>query len=369
MKIILIGPFYPYRGGISDTNEELAKSLIKNNHFVKVINFKMLYPNFLFPGKTQFCKEKKEFPKISNHNLINSFNIFNWNKVVEKINDFEAELLISSYWTTSISVCISYINARVSKKIKKIGLIHNIKPHEKSYFNSFFVKRYLRSIDKYITFSLDVKKNVKKINSKLRGNAIFLPTLTKYGHPIENNKAKKKLGLSNNITYLMFFGLIRPYKGLDLLIKAFNELQKNFSKVELLIVGENYESIKKYKNLKEFVKNSDSIHLINKFIDEGMLKYWFSAADLIIQPYKNASQSGITSMAIQFEKIIVTTNVGGVSELIDHKKNGFVCKANYNDIANKIIDALNSEKKVILKNIRKTKKEMSWDNFIKILLD
>ena len=369
MKIILLGPFYPYRGGISDTNEELVERLIETGHCVNVINFKMLYPKFIFPGKTQFFQEKKEFNNIRNQRLINSFNFFNWNNVIKKINDFDPELLISSYWTPLISICLSYINSGVSKKIKKIGLIHNAKPHEKSYLNSFFLIRYLGSIDKYITFSLNVKKNILELNSKIVGKSIFLPTPNKYGFPIESNIAKRRLGLSQNITYIMFFGLIRPYKGLDLLIKAFNKLKKNSKSIELLIVGENYESIKKYKNLREFVQNTESIRLINKFVNEKMVKYWFSAADLIVQPYKSSSQSGITSMAIQFEKIIVTTNVGGISEKINHKKNGFVCKANYHDIANKIIDALKSEKKVLVKNIRKTKKEMSWNNFIKVLLD
>ena len=368
MKIILLGPFYPYRGGISDTNEELAERLIESGHCVNVINFKMLYPKFIFPGKTQFFQEKKEFNNIRNQRLINSLNFFSWNNVIKKINDFDAELLISSYWTPLISVCISYINSEVSKKIKKIGLIHNAKPHEKSYLNSFLLNRYLHSLDKYITFSLNVKKNIQELNSKIVGESIFLPTPNKYGYPIEKNKAKRKLGLSQKITYLMFFGLIRPYKGLDLLIKAFNKLKKNSKNIELLIVGENYESIIKYKNMSEFVKNTDSIRLINKFIDEKMVKYWFSAADLVVQPYTSSSQSGITSMAIHFEKIIVTTNVGGISEKIDHKKNGFVCKANYHDIANKINDALKSERKFLVRNISKTKKEMSWKNFIKVLL-
>ena len=369
MKIILLGPFYPYRGGISDTNEELVKRLIESGHSVNVINFKMLYPKYIFPGKTQFFQEKKEFNNIRNQRLINSFNFFNWNNVIKKINDFDPELLISPYWTPFISICISYINSGVSKKVEKIGLIHNAKPHEKSYLNSFLLNRYLDRLDKYITFSLNVKKNIQELNSKIVGKSVFLPTPNKYGCPIESNKAKRKLGLNQNITYIMFFGIIRPYKGLDLLIKAFNKLKKKSKSIELLIVGENYESIKKYKNMSEFVKNIDSIHLLNKFVDEKMVKYWFSAADLIVQPYTSSSQSGITSMAIHFEKMIVTTNVGGISEKIDHKKNGFVCEANYNDIAEKINDALNSERKSIVKNIRKSKKEMSWKNFIKALLD
>jgi len=165
----------------------------------------------------------------------------------------------------------------------------------------------------------------------------------------------------------MFFGIIRPYKGLDLLIKAFDLLRKTKNNIELLIVGENYESINNYQSLKEFSNNKKYIRFINKFIDEKMLKYWFSAADIVIQPYKNASQSGVTSLAINFEKILITTKTGGLSELIENEKNGFICEVNFHDIYRTIDKALNCDKNIVIKNLRRTKKKLSWKNFTKKL--
>ncbi len=368
MKIFLLGPCYPYRGGISDTNEELAETLRLQGHTIEMINFKMLYPTILFPGKTQYQTTIKKDLNFSNQRLINSINLLSWNKVVKKINSSDIDLLISSHWTTSISICMTYINERISKKIKKIGLIHNAYPHENSLFSSFFLKRYLRSLNEYVTFSKVVKEHIEKNSPKIIGKTFFLPVPNKFGNSIKPIVAKKKLELCPKTKYLMFFGVIRPYKGLDLLIKAFDILRKTKNNVELLIVGENYESINKYQSLKEFSNNKKYIKFVNKFIDEKMLKYWFSAVDIVIQPYKNASQSGVTSLAIHFEKILVTTNTGGLSELIENEKNGFTCEVNFHDISKTIDNALSCDKNTILKNLRRTKKILSWKNFTKKLL-
>ena len=367
MKIFLLGPCYPYRGGISDTNEELAQTLHQQGHTIEVINFKMLYPSILFPGTTQYYAKDEKDLNFRNLRLINSINFFSWNKVVKKINSSKIDVLISSHWTSSVSICMTYINSRVSEKIKKIGLIHNAHPHENSLLSSFFLKRYLRSLNEYVAFSKAVKEQIENNSPEKIGKTFFLPVPNKFGKPIESIVAKKKLKLCSKTKYLMFFGIIRPYKGLDLLIKAFDLLRKTKNNIELLIVGENYESINNYQSLKEFSNNKKYIRFINKFIDEKMLKYWFSAADIVIQPYKNASQSGVTSLAINFEKILITTKTGGLSELIENEKNGFICEVNFHDIYRTIDKALNCDKNIVIKNLRRTKKKLSWKNFTKKL--
>ena len=192
MKIFLLGPCYPYRGGISDTNEELAQTLHQQGHTIEVINFKMLYPTILFPGTTQYYAKDEKDLDFRNHRLINSINFFSWNKVVKKINSSKIDVLISSHWTSSVSICMTYINSRVSEKIKKIGLIHNAHPHENSLLSSFFLKRYLRSLNEYVAFSKAVKEQIENNSPEKIGKTFFLPVPNKFGKPIESIVAKKK---------------------------------------------------------------------------------------------------------------------------------------------------------------------------------
>ena len=367
MKIVLIGPYFPYRGGISDTNQELCETLIKIGHSVEVITFKLQYPGFFFPGKTQFNNETSK-QKIKSRRIINSINPFNWISTSKIINQLNPELVISCYWTAFLSPCLFFINNKINKKIKKIGIIHNAYPHENNIFQKDLFKLYLKSINKYVTFSKNISKEIIKIFPLKNGITLFHPIPEKFGKPIDKQIAKNKIGLENKTSYLLFFGLIREYKGLDILIKSMIEINKIKSNVKLLIVGENYEPLKKYKELVNISKTQNCISFINYFINEEEIKYWFCSSELVIQPYKNASQSGITPLAFQFEIPTVCTNVGGLSEFIIDNKNGFLSNPNSTDLTKKILLALNSNHNSIKKEIRIKKKKLTWSNFVSELL-
>ena len=367
MKIVVIGPYFPFRGGIADTNQELCNALTKSGHTVKVINFKLQYPKIFFPGKSQLSNDKSGKVNDSKR-IINSINPISWFNCIKVINEIKPTIVISSYWTSFMSPCLSFINKGLNKKITKIGIIHNAYPHEKILLQNKFLKIYLNNIDNYITLSKNVFEQIKIINSVKKGMDLFHPVPTKFGKPIDIKIAKEKIGLKSDFKYLLFFGLIRKYKGLDILIKAMKQIVKHDNKIKLLVVGENYESTEKYKNLAIKEGVFDSIQFKNEFINDNEIKFWFCSAILVIQPYKSASQSGITPLAIQFEIPTVCSNIKGLSEVVTDCHDGFLSNSDPKYLANKIIFALKFDLDLIKHQLRKKKNKYSWVNFTNKLI-
>ena len=368
MNIVVIGPYFPYRGGISDTNQELCENLQKLGHSVIVFTFSLQYPSIFFPGKTQLSSKSKS-PIIKAKRIINSLSPFNWISTVKKINNIDPDMLISCYWTPYMAPCFSFINRLINKKIKKIGLIHNAFPHENNLLQKNLLKFYLNSIDKHITFSKNVTNQINKIYNVKNGITLFLPVPKKFGEPINKNLSKEKLNLCKDSIYILFFGLIREYKGLDILIKSMSKIIEEKNKVKLLIVGENYKSIKNYKKIIKRKKLNNNILLKDKFIDENEIKYWFCCSDLVIQPYKKASQSGISSLSFQFEIPTVTTNIKGLSEYIIDNQDGFISEPNHKDLSNKILFAIDYDKKLMINKIKIKKDKYNWEKFVSHLIN
>ena len=368
MNIVVIGPYFPYRGGISDTNQELCENLQKLGHSVIVFTFSLQYPSIFFPGKTQLSSKSKS-PIIKAKRIINSLSPFNWISTVKKINNIDPDMLISCYWTPYMAPCFSFINRFINKEIKKIGLIHNAFPHENNLLQKNLLKFYLNSIDKHITFSKNVTNQINKIYNVKNGITLFLPIPKKFGEPINKNLAKEKLNLYKDSIYILFFGLIREYKGLDILIKSMSKIIEEKNKVKLLIVGENYKSIKNYKKIIERKKLNNNILFKDKFIDENEIKYWFCCSDLVIQPYKKASQSGISSLSFQFEIPTVTTNIKGLSEYIIDNQDGFISEPNHKDLSNKILFAIDYDKKLMINKIKIKKDKYNWEKFVSHLIN
>ena len=365
MRIVLLGPYYPFRGGISDTNQELFNSLIKKGHKVYIIDFKLLYPKLLFPGKNQYEENYKFF---KSKKIINSINPINWFFVAKKINKLKPDLIISSYWTGFLSPCLTIINKLIDKKFKKIGIIHNSISHEKRFFEKILLKFYLNNIDKFFTLSQNVQNQINKICSYSKGETLFHPIPEKYGERVEKSIAKQKLNLKENFKYILFFGLIRKYKGLDLLIKSMPLVLENNPEIKLLIAGENYESINKYTSLISELGISDKIILKNDFIKSKEVKYWFSASDIIVLPYKSASQSGVIPLSIKFKVPIVGTKIEGIKEIIEKNNIGFLAEKDSSSISNKINYVLKDQNQKIIANMEKINKKLSWNNFTKELL-
>lgn len=366
MKIILVGPFPPLRGGISMFNHSLANELEKN-HEVHRISFSLQYPKLLFPGKTQFQK-KNINTNLKSHRILNTVNPFNWFGVLKRIKEIKPDLIISTYWTGLLSPSYSLINKFVSNKVKKIGIIHNVISHEKRPIEKYLLKLYLSKLDKYFTLSKNVLNQIQEISKENKGVKLFHPLPKKFGVKEDKIISKKTLHLNTEHEYILFFGLIREYKGLETLIKSMPKVLKLNPNLKLLIVGENYISMKKYKQLIKKLDISKSVIIKNTFIDDDKIKYWFSSSELVIIPYKKASQSGITSLSLQFEVPTVSSNIDGLNEVINDNITGYFFNMNFDELAAKINYALKSDKNNIVNNIIKLKKELTWDSFVTQIL-
>jgi glycosyltransferase involved in cell wall biosynthesis len=363
MKVMILGPAYPLRGGIADTNESLANAFIKKGFQTKILSFKLQYPNFLFPGRTQFSEEKKP-ENLDIETYVNSINPINWLRSAKKINKFNPDILIIRYWLPFMSPCLGTIAGFVNKNIKVIALTDNILPHENRLGDKILTKYFVKNIDAFITMSNTVYAELEEFTSKPKIN-IPHPINTNLGKKTTKKEAIEFLKLDENYKYILFFGLVRKYKGLDLLIDAMSDERIKSEKIKLIVAGEFYDSPQIYTE--QIVKNGieENVIIHNKFIQLEEIKYYFSASDLSAQTYHNASQSGITQIAMNFEIPMLVTNVGGLAEVVKHNETGFVCEKNADKIAECILSFFNNENSnLLIENIKQEKIKYSWDNFV-----
>lgn len=376
MKNLIIGPAFPLRGGIANFNEALCKAFLKNGTYSQIISFTLQYPKFLFPGKSQYDTSGKNPEGIKITSLINSVNPLNWFKVASFIKKQKPDYVVFRYWLPFMAPCLGTIAKLVKKNsgIKIIAICDNIIPHEKRLGDNFLTKYFVKQCDGFIVMSRSVGEDLKKflpsLREGLRMGFLPHPIYDIFGEKIEKEKAREKLGLKQNEKYLLFFGFIRKYKGLDLLLEAMSDERIKNLNVKLIAAGEFYED-KKY--CEEIIrKNNLEKFLILKtdFIPSGDVKYFFCAADMIVQPYRTATQSGVTQIAYHFERPMLVTNVGGLAEIVPHKKCGYVCEVNPKSIAGSILDFYeNNREKEFSENVKKEKERFSWESFVKGIED
>ena len=336
-KVVFFSALPPYRGGISDFSE-LVVSAMEQLCDLKAFTFKKQYPNFLFPGKTQLSQNKlaKSYPRI-----VSGFNPLSYFSAVMQIKKSSPTIFITNYWMTFFAPMNVFFSKSLKKDCLKIAIIHNLIPHEKRFFDSFFNRIFVKSFDGFIVLSESVKKDLLAIDPSAKHCLLKHPSYNQFGEKIARKEAAAALGLDPTKKILLFFGLIRNYKGLDLLLQAFSNLNKEFI---LLIAGEVYGDEINYTNLIAKSKNKN-IHFVNQFIGEQDVKLYFSVADLCILPYKSATQSGIQALANSFCLPVLISNVGGLAEDIVDEKNGFILNdINPLAIQNKIEEIFNENK-------------------------
>ncbi len=362
MKVIIVGPAYPYRGGIADTNESLCRAFIAGGHDALIVTFKIQYPGFLFPGKTQFSEDAEpEEPKVIR--MINSINPLNWIITGKRINKLNPDLVIIRYWLPFMSPCLGTVARSLKKSIKVFALCDNIIPHEKRFGDILFTKYFVKPFDGFITMSSKVKEELDQFSNKPK---IYIP------HPINDNlgekipkaEARKHLNLDVSGKYILFFGLVRKYKGLDLLLKSMAEDAVKQMNIKLLVVGEFYDSKEEYQKIINENDLNDRVIIKDEYIPTSDIKYYFSAVDLVAQTYHTASQSGITQIAYNFEVPILVTDVGGLSEMVIHNELGYVTSKETSDIAKYICDIYQTDRfDTFSNNIKKEKTKYTWESF------
>jgi glycosyltransferase involved in cell wall biosynthesis len=305
----------PFRGGISNFSELLLIELEKKSK-VKAFTFKKQYPDLLFPGKTQFNQNTKNyFPRI-----VSTFNPFSYFKARRILKKSDPDIFITNYWMSFFGPMMAFFAKGFNKRTLKIAIIHNLIPHEKRFFDKVFNRIFLSRYDGFAVLSESVKENLLSLRKDAKCITLFHPPYNQFGLKLNRAESIIKLGLLPERKTLLFFGLIRDYKGLDSLLEAFSFLDDSF---QLVIAGEVYGLDVKYHKLIASSENKN-ILFINDFIPDDQVSIYFSATDLCILPYKSATQSGIKAIADSFQIPVLTTSVGGLAESIVPNENGFI---------------------------------------------
>ena len=368
-KVIIIGPAHPYRGGIANFNNSLADAFFKNGDDIEILSFKLQYPSFLFPGKTQF--ESSDPPKnIKIKSIINSINPFNWLNVAREINRKNPDFVIIRYWLPFMGPCLGSIARLLNKKIKILAITDNIIPHEKRFGDFFLTKYFVSSCDAFVTLSASVLEDLTQFTKSKNKKFTPHPIYDTFGEKIDKSVAKKNLELNINDKYLLFFGFVRKYKGLDLMLHAMSDQRIKDLGVKLIVAGEFYDNIDFYLDLIDQLDIDSNIILKSDFIDERDVKNYFCASDMITQTYRTATQSGVTQIAYHFERPMLVTDVGGLAEIVPHNKVGYVTTQEPKIIADAIVDFYTNNRELDFEKNTKTEKlKFSWQNLIHTIED
>ena len=366
-KIIIIGPVYPYRGGnalfVTQTYE-----ILKDSFNVKIYNYKLLYPSLLFPGTTQFDKSKQKVFKVPNERLINSISPINWYNVSKKIITEKADLVIFDWWHPFFGLCHGVISSLIKKAYtnKILFITENVVSHEANKVDKLLTKIGLKNGSMFLTLSKNVEEELARFVKKKKIYRSELPIYECYRHNdlLDISKVKSELGIAEDDNVLLFFGYIRKYKGLDILLKAFPKILEKYPNSFLLVVGEFYDNPKNYLKIIDDLNIGGKVKVINEFVPNEEVSKYYQISDVVVLPYLSATQSGILNVAYGFNKPVIVTDVGGLAEFVEEGKTGFVIKSNSVEaLINGYGNYLNLKEKVdFVQSIKEYNSKNSFEN-------
>ena len=362
MKIAILSCFYPYRGGISQFNACLYGELSRN-HDVKAFNFSRQYPEFLFPGKTQFVTEDDEAVPVESTSLLDTANPFTYIKTYRAIREWKPDVLIVRYWMSYFAPSLGYITRKMKKHCKVISILDNVIPHEQRFFDTPLTKYFLKGSTGCVTLCEAVSEDLLKMKPDATYTVIQHPLYSHFGQKKSREDAERKLGLKSGKKNILFFGLIRKYKGLDILLEAFEKLPDDY---QLIIAGEPYGSFEPYQKIIDRLPGKDRIVKVLKYIKDSEVSDYFSAADLAVLPYRSATQSGISSVSYHFEVPMIVTDVGGLKETIGDRGTGLVSEHGTPEAIASEIERYFADPQIAedcIRNIRSEKERLSWSGF------
>lgn len=362
MKITILGSAHPLRGGLAAYNERLAREFMYEKDEVTIETFSLQYPEFLFPGTTQYSSLPKP-ADLTIHVTVNSINPFNWIKTGLKIKRQRPDILVVKFWLPFMAPCLGTICRiiRRNQHTRIISILDNIIPHEKRIGDTLFTKYFVNSVDAFIAMSDSVYNDLSVFDQTKPRLLNPHPLFDNYGEAVDKISAIQKLNLDTSKKYLLFFGLIRDYKGLDIVLKAMATEQLRNSDIQLIVAGEYYSNREEYEQLIRELAIKDKVELHTRFIPDDEVYLYFCAADMVVQPYKHATQSGVTQICYHFNKPMLVTNVGGLPEIVPDNKVGFVVAPDEQSVANAILRFYNEEKEQeFVQNIQEEKKKYSW---------
>ncbi|MBR4994628.1 MAG: glycosyltransferase family 4 protein [Alistipes sp.] len=368
MKITILGPAHPYRGGLASIMHTMAREYQRRGHEVNIYTFTVQYPSLLFPGKSQYVDTPAP-DDLHIERVMNTVNPINWVSVGLRLKREKPDMVLMKYWTPFMAPCFATI-ARIARSngvTKVVCQIDNVEPHEHHIIDKPFNHYYLRGVDGFVYMSEQVRSELVQYTS---APAIFSPhpMFENFGKRVEREEACRKIGLDSSLKYTLFFGLIRDYKGLDMLLRAWQQWQPEGRK--LLVAGEFYTSRESYIELIDSLGLKDRVVLHDRFIADDDVRYYFSAADCLVLPYRSATQSGVTQIAYNFSLPMLVTRVGGLPEIVPDGGVGYVCEPTVDGICQGLkriysegaLDALQA-------NFESERKRFSWEAMCDKLLE
>lgn len=366
MKIAYLSTFYPFRGGIAQFNANLYEALKANNEVIP-FTFKRQYPDFLFPGKTQYVTAEDNAHVIDSIPVLDTANPFTYLSSAGRIAKEQPDILIMKYWMSYFAPSLGTVARKLKKQgCKVITILDNVIPHEQKFFDKPLTSWFLKQNSGFIAMSESVRNDLLSLRPDAPHILKAHPLYNHFGEKVDTLEARKALGIDTDKKTLLFFGLIRDYKGLDLLIEAVNQLDDSF---QLIIAGESYGSFDKYTEQIKNSRNPNKYKVFNRYISDNEVPLFFSASDVCILPYRSATQSGITSIAYHFELPLIATNTGGLGESIEKPGVGLmVPEISAVSIANTIRLFYEQNRQQFISNIQKEKATLTWEKFGEALI-
>ena len=368
-KVVIIGPAHPLRGGLATFNQRLAYQFRQEGHDCSIYSFSLQYPSFLFPGKTQYSDEPAP-EGLTIHSVINSVNPLNWISVGKRLEKERPDLIVVRYWLPFMGPALGTILRRVrrNKHSRIICIADNVIPHEKRPGDAAFTRYFLKSCDAFITMSEKVMQDLRSFEPQKPALQVAHPLYDNFGEPVSKQAARQKLGLPADKKIILFFGFIRHYKGLDLLLEAMADPRIRNAGIQLLVAGEYYENASQYQTKIDQLGIRDLLILRTDFIPDSSVRDYLCAADCVVQPYRHATQSGVTPLAYHFEKPMLVSNVGGLPSLVPDKKVGLIMEPNPAAISEAILAFYQLGEDFFIPHLRSEKQKYSWQVLVEKII-
>lgn len=363
-KMLILSPAHPLRGGIASFSERLAMELQAEGDEVVIYSFSLQYPGFLFPGTTQYSSDPPP-ANIQIETVVNSVNPINWLRIGLRIKKLRPDVIIVRYWLPFMGPSLGTILrlAKSNGHTRVIAITDNVIPHEKRPGDRLFTSYFLKAVDGCVVMSAAVKEDIRTFTKAKPVAFLPHPIYDNYGTAVERAVALKALDLPPAHQYILFFGFIRKYKGLDLLLQAMALPAVKQLGIKLIVAGEYYDQASVYEDIITSNQLEEDVILRTQFITNDAVKHYFAAASLIVQPYRSATQSGISQIAYHFEKPMIVTRVGGLPEIVIDGKEGYIVEVSPEAIADALVDFFTQQRAAeFAPHLAKAKERFSWKN-------